>query len=149
MPPLATRLHPPFLHFPIASWTAGTGLDLALAAGLGLPGPDGHALAHGLLWAGVLSALPTAAAGLVDFARLPRSVQDSRFLKRHMLAMSVAFLLYFAAAAWRLEAGAFAAPAAPAMLLLEAAGLAALVAGGHWGGRVVFDELPRADPPGP
>lgn len=142
---LGVRLHPPFLHFPIAFWVTGTALDAAGSlAGLSLPGIDGHAAAHLLLWGGVIAALPTVAAGLADFARLPRTVQDGRPLKLHMLAMSGAFLLFLTAAVWRVKAGAFAAEPPLAALLLQAVGVAALIAGGHLGGRVAFQEIPRA-----
>jgi uncharacterized membrane protein len=140
-----TRLHPPFLHFPIAFWVSGAALDLARsAAGLSLPGADAFAVAHLLLWAGIVAAVPTVAAGLVDFARLPRTIQDGRPLKVHVLAMGTAFLVFLVAAVWRVKAGPFAAEPPLPVLLLEAAGVAALVVGGHYGGRVAFQEIPRA-----
>ncbi|HEX7061806.1 MAG TPA: DUF2231 domain-containing protein [Woeseiaceae bacterium] len=139
----STRLHPPFLHFPIAFWVTGTALDVAQTTlGLSLPGIEGFALPHWLLWGGVIAALPTVAAGLADFASLPRAVQDSRALKRHMLCMSTAFTLFLVAAVWRVKAGAFAAPPPLMLLSLEILGVVALLVGGHAGGRVVFEELP-------
>lgn len=145
MSELPARIHPPFLHFPIAFWISGTALDLFQSAtGLSVPGGEGFWLAHLLLWSGVAAALPTIAAGLVDYARLPRSIQDSPSLKLHVLAMSTAFMLFLAAAVWRAKAAGFADGPTAAMLLLELLGAAALFAGGHAGGRVVFDELPRA-----
>jgi len=147
---LGARLHPPFLHFPIAFWTAGTALDvLQRATGWSLPGVDGYAAGHGLLWGGVLAALATVGAGLFDFARLPRAVQDGRALKWHMLAMSSAFTAFLVAGIWRAKTGAFAAPPAFGPLLLEVLGAAALVVGGHFGGRVVFHDIPRALGGGP
>jgi len=139
------RLHPPFLHFPLAFWVTGTALDVGQRAfGLSLPGIEGFALAHWLLWGGVVAALPTVAAGLADFARLPAAVQESRSLKRHILCMSGAFTVFLVAAVWRVKAGAFAAPPPLMLLALEIAGVAGLVVGGHAGGRVVFEELPGA-----
>lgn len=142
---MGTRLHPPLLHFPIAFWVTGTVLDLVQrAAGLSLPGIEGFALPHGLLWGGVIAALPTVAAGLADFASLPGGVQDSRPLKLHMLCMSSAFTLFLVAALWRVKAGAFVAPPPLGVLGIEILGVVALFIGGHAGGRVVFEEIPRA-----
>lgn len=142
MSELSARIHPPFLHFPIAFWVSGTGLDLVQSAtGLSVPGADGFWLAHLLLWSGVVAALPAIAAGLIDYARLPRAIQDGRSLKLHMLAMSTAFMLFLMAALWRVKAAGFADEPAGAMLLIELLGATALFAGGHAGGRVVFDEL--------
>lgn len=106
-----------------------------------MPGTDGFWLAHLLLWSGVVTSLPTIAAGLIDYARLPRVIRDGRSLKLHMLAMSTAFTLFLAVALWRVKAAGFAAEPTGAMLLLELLGAAALFIGGHAGGRVVFDEL--------
>lgn len=151
MPELSSRFHPPFLHFPIAFWITGTALDLVLAVtGLTLPGADGFWLPHLLLWAGVVAALPTVATGLIDYARLPRAIQDGRLLKLHMLCMSTAFMVFLGAVVWRVKSGGFAADPATAMLVLEILGAAALVVGGHAGGRVVFGELAQSgDAPPP
>ena len=139
------RLHPLFVHFPIAFYMSAVALDLGLVAELlpAMPGIDGAALAHGLLWAGVVTTLPTVAAGLVDYARLPKNVQDDRTLQRHILCMATAFVLFLAAAIWRAKSGGFGEAPAAGVILLEAAGAAALVVGGHLAGRAVFDVLPR------
>ena len=110
MSDLPYRLHPLFVHFPIAFYTTAVALDLALWAGFlpAMPGIDGNALAHGLLWAGVITTLPTVAAGLLDYARLPNDVQVNRTLQRHILCMASAFVLFLVAALWRAKTGAFA-----------------------------------------
>ena len=139
------RLHPLFVHFPIAFYMSAVALDLGLVAGVvpALPGIDGDALAHGLLWAGVVTTLPTVAAGLLDYARLPRDLQDDGTLQRHILSMGSAFLLFLVAATWRAKTGAFGDPAAVPVILLELAGALGLAVGGHLAARVVFDVLPR------
>jgi uncharacterized membrane protein len=139
------RLHPLFVHFPIAFYMTAVALDLVLMAGRlpAIPGIDGDALAHGLLWAGVVTTLPTVAAGLLDYARLPRALQDDGRLQRHILSMGSAFLLFLVAAIWRAKTGAFGDPAAVPVVLLELAGAVGLVIGGHLAARVVFEVLPR------
>ena len=139
------RLHPLFVHFPIAFYMTAVALDLGLMAGLlpPIPGIDGHALAHGLLWAGVVTTLPTVAAGLLDYARLPRDLQGDSTLQRHILSMGSAFLLFLVAAIWRAKTGAFGEAAAVPVVLLELAGAVGLVIGGHLAARAVFEVLPR------
>ena len=139
------RLHPLFVHFPIAFYMSAAALDLGLMAGLvpAVSATDGFALAHGLLWAGIATTLPTVAAGLLDYARLPKDVQDDRTLQRHILCMSSAFVLFLTAAIWRAKTAGFVEAPAASVILLETAGAVALVVGGHLAGRAVFDVLPR------
>ncbi len=145
MSELPYRLHPLFVHFPIAFYTTAVVLDLALWAGVlpAMPGVDGTALAHGLLWAGVVTTLPTVAAGLFDYVRLPNDAQNNNTVQRHILWMGSAFVLFLIAAAWRAKTGGFGdAPAVP-VILVEVAGVVALALGGHLAARAVFEVLPR------
>lgn len=145
MPDVPYRLHPLFVHFPIAFYMTGVVLDLGAWAGLlpTIPGIDGNALAHGLLWAGVVTTLPTVAAGLLDYARLPNDVQGNSTLQRHILCMGLAFVVFLVAAIWRAKTGAFGGSPAVPIILLEIAGALALIVGGHLAGRAVFEVLPR------
>ncbi len=137
-------LHPPFTHFPIAFWISAVVLDLLLSAEWlsAIPGIDGFALPHLLLWSGVAMALPAVAAGLIDYAKLPSSIQGSRVLQRHVLSMASAFVLFLCAAIWRVKSGAFAAEPAIGIVVLELVAAIALVVGGYLASRVVFELLP-------
>lgn len=151
MPEVPYRLHPLFVHFPIAFFISAVLLDLGLWAGLlpEIPGIDGNALAHGLLWAGVATTLPTVAAGLIDYARLPGSVQNSRTLQLHIVCMGSAFALFLVAGLWRAKAGPFGDAPPALVIILEVAGALGLIVGGHLAGRAVFEVLPLglSEPP--
>lgn len=137
-------LHPAFVHFPIAFWISGVLLDLMQRSALlpAVPGIDGFLLPHLLLWAGLVTALPAVTAGLIDYAKLPSSIQGSRPLQLHMLCMGAAFVLFLCAGIWRVKSGEFAAAPPVAAVLLELIGAIALVAGGYLASRVVFEILP-------
>jgi uncharacterized membrane protein len=133
-------LHPPFIHFPIAFWISAVLLDLLLSAELlaAIPGVQGFALPHLLVWAGIAMALPAVTAGLFDYAKLPSSIQSSQALKGHMLSMASAFVLFLGSAIWRVKSGAFAAEPAIGIVVLELLGAIALVIGGYMASQVVF-----------
>jgi hypothetical protein len=98
-----------------------------------LPGIDPAALSSVLLWAGNAFALPTVITGLVDYAGLPSAIQDGSTLKRHMMWMGSAWMLFLVAAL---------AAASEWALAAELAGAVCLVAGGLAAAKVVFEELP-------
>ncbi|HWM27521.1 MAG TPA: DUF2231 domain-containing protein [Woeseiaceae bacterium] len=143
-------LHPALVHFPIAFWTSAVLLDLSLWSALlpGIPGIEGFVLPHLMLWAGLAAALPAVTLGLIDYARLPSRIQDSGPMRLHMMSMGTAWLVFLAAALWRVKAGNFADPPNFWILLLETLGAACLVVGGTAAARIVFDLLPRQSRPG-
>ena len=131
--------HPLLVHFPIAFWTAAVLLDSAAllhlppdSAAAALPGVEPAALSFLLLWLGVAFGVPAMALGFVAA------------LNWHATAMTCAWAVFLGAALLRRSA----APASPAALLVELAGLACLVAGGVLAAAVVFDGWPRSAEPG-
>ena len=143
--------HPLLVHFPIAFWTAAVLLDSAAllhlppdSAAAALPGVEPAALSFLLLWLGVAFGVPAMALGFVDFLRLPTALQKRAALNWHATAMTFAWAVFLGAALLRRSA----APASPAALLVELAGLACLVAGGVLAAAVVFDGWPRSAEPG-
>ena len=137
-------LHPALVHFPIAFWISAVLLDLSLWSALvpGIPGIEGFVLPHLMVWAGLAAALPAVTFGLIDYGRLPSQVQDSGPMRLHMMSMGVAWLIFLAAALWRVKAGGFADPPTLWILLLETLGAACLIVGGTAAARIVFDLLP-------
>lgn len=137
--------HPAIVHFPIACWVLATLFDLAAGLALHtsfvpLPGSDFAAL---LLWSGLVSAIPAIFAGLVDYARLDRFVQDSPELTSHMMWMSFAFVLFLGAALWRLRANHLEPPILYYITALEVAGTICLIRGGRLASTIVFEKLQR------
>ncbi|HET7609790.1 MAG TPA: hypothetical protein VFL84_14005, partial [Gammaproteobacteria bacterium] len=82
--------------------------------------------------------------GLLDFASLPRAVQDTRELTSHILCMAVAFIFFLGAALLRTRSGSFATPAVWYVVAIESVGSLFLVYGGHLASIVVFERLRTA-----
>ena len=143
---LRRRWHPALVHFPIACWVLATLIDLSLLLpwGLELKSVAWSSVSAGLLWTGVLFAIPTMLAGFLDFASLPRAVQDSRELTSHILWMGVAFICFLVAAILRIRSGSFETPAVWYVVAVESAGSILLVYGGHLASIVVFERLRTA-----
>jgi uncharacterized membrane protein len=137
-------LHPALVHFPIAFWISAVLLDLVQWSALlpGIPGIEGFLLPHLLVWAGLAAAIPAITLGLVDYARLPSRIQDSRPMQLHMICMGTAWLLFLGAGLWRIETGSFADPPNVAIIVLEILGATVLVVGGAAAARIVFELLP-------
>ncbi len=125
-------LHPALVHFPVACWSLAVAAD---AVGLWL-GEAAWRWSGGLLVAGCALALPAMLAGLLELRQVPEGVA-LRDAYAHMGAMLLAFVLFAARLLLRLEHGQLLPPDTPA-LLLDAAGFAALVTGGWFGGRLVY-----------
>jgi uncharacterized membrane protein len=137
-------LHPALVHFPIAFWISAVLLDLVQWSALlpGIPGIEGFLLPHLLVWAGLAAAIPAITLGLIDYARLPSRIQDSRSMQLHMICMGTAWLLFLGAGLWRIETGGFADPPNVAIIVLEILGAIVLVVGGVAAARIVFELLP-------
>ena len=97
-----------------------------------------------LLWIGVAFAIPAMLAGLLDFASLPRAVQDSRELTSHILCMAVAFICFLGVALLRTRSSSFGAPAVWYVVAIESIGAMFLVYGGHLASIIVFERLRTA-----
>lgn len=133
------------MHFPIAFWMSAVVLDLVQWSALlpRIPGVEGFVLPHLMVWMGLAAAIPAIALGLIDYARLPQAIQNSRPMQLHMICMGTAWLLFLAAGLWRIETGNFADPPNVAVILLEILGAICLIVGGAAAARVVFELLPR------
>jgi uncharacterized membrane protein len=126
-------LHPMLVHFPVALWT------LAVAADAG-----GVITRHETPWSvsfacqalGLLAALPAMAAGVLDFASVPRGHPARDTAIAHLMAMGTAWLSFLASAALRGLPGQEAPPAAA--ILAGIAGFLAMAVGGWLGGRLVY-----------
>ncbi len=140
---LRRRWHPALVHFPIACWMLATLIDLSLFLpwGVELETVAWSGVSIGLLWTGVSFAIPTMLAGLLDFASLPRAVQDSRELTSHILWMGVAFICFLGAAMLRMRSSSFETPAVWYAVAVESVGSMLLLYGGHLASIVVFERL--------
>ena len=135
--------HPALVHFPIACWILATLVDLVekFKAIPPIENLQWAGVTQLLLWAGVLLAVPAMIAVLRDYLRLPDELQASRELSRHILLMGTAWLLFLASAVWRTRSGEFGSAPSAEMALLELAGCACLIAGGHYAGVIVFERM--------
>lgn len=134
------------VHFPIAAWTFAAALDALLLTpvNIAVPGIEIAALSHSLLWTGSALALPTIAAGVLDFSRLPAPVRRGTTLAHHILWMGSAWTIFLLAGIFRARSDLFASPAAWPVVFAELAGLVCLIFGGRAAARVVFGELVAA-----
>lgn len=125
-------LHPALVHFPIACWSLAVLSDFM---GLWF-GEAAWQWSAGLLAAGCTVALPAMLAGLMELPRVPEGLA-MRDTYLHMSIMLFAFALFTARLVLRLD---HLQPLPPdtVALLIDAAGFAALAAGGWLGGRLVY-----------
>lgn len=126
-------VHPALIPFPFAFLTGGFAFDLV---GRVLAWPAWWETGHHLVLAGLAMAVVAAIPGFIDYARTvpPQSSAHGR-ATRHMLLVLGAVTAFVVAAL--LRAGA-AAPPTLAVLVVEGAGVALLMAGGSLGGELVY-----------
>jgi nitrite reductase/ring-hydroxylating ferredoxin subunit/uncharacterized membrane protein len=123
---LGHPLHPLLTDLPIGSWTSALMLDW-------VGGPESRTGARRLVAAGILAALPTAAAGFSEWADTEVSSATVRRMGVVHATANVAALGFFTASYLARRRGR-----GGRVLALTGAG--ALVAGGHLGGHLSFVE---------
>ncbi|HEX3623358.1 MAG TPA: DUF2231 domain-containing protein [Acidimicrobiales bacterium] len=116
-------LHPMLTDLPIGFWTSAFTLDL-------VGGKRSHKAAERLIGLGILSALPTAAAGLSDWS--DTIGEDRRLGTAHALGNTAALVLY--TLSWRARHRGRRGRG----VLLGFLGAGAATAGGYLGGHLVF-----------
>jgi uncharacterized membrane protein len=127
-------LHPALTDLPIGFWTSAFVLDL-------IPSRRTARTATAMVGLGVASAVPTAAAGLVDWVQMPP--EKRRVGVVHLAANATATALYAASFLSRIRGRRFRGMA------LGMAGAALATAGGALGGHLAFGEsapVDEADP---
>jgi nitrite reductase/ring-hydroxylating ferredoxin subunit/uncharacterized membrane protein len=123
---LGHPLHPLLTDLPIGSWTSALMLDW-------IGGPESRTAARRLTAAGILAALPTAAAGYSDWADTEVSSPTVRRTGLVHAAANVTALGFFTASYLARRRG-------DGGRGLALTGLGALVAGGHLGGHLAYVE---------
>lgn len=132
-------LHPVLVHFPVAAWTAATGLLLLDHTGLV---QDTTVLARHINAFGLVAGALAILAGLMELPVLPDHGTTRDAVAKHMLLACSAWFTY--GVVWVLQMKSL-EPAATAASL---AGFLLLTAAGHAGARVVYHHgFPR--PPDP
>jgi uncharacterized membrane protein len=123
-------LHPALAHFPVAFWSASVATDAAaLLTGDGAWWSWSH---HALVAGLVMAALALlAGAGEAFFRRIPR--EANRTLVLHISSMLTAFACFLASLALRKQM-----PPSNLAVAFSGLGLAALLAGGWFGGSLVY-----------
>jgi uncharacterized membrane protein len=128
------EVHPALNHLPIAFLLGGVALDL-YAWGRGRP--DLARTATGLLVAGVLTGVLTAAAGLLAFFTVPGHTEEAHRLMYWHLGVQAAALVLFAWPAWERWRDR-AAPPGPAARLVACLAAVLLLIGSAIGGYIVY-----------
>jgi uncharacterized membrane protein len=128
-------LHPPFTDATIGMFTLAAGLGIIGFAGL-IEEPAGKAMWLALI-GGLITSLPTAATGFVDWVTITWGTPRWRAATLHLSAMLLAVTL-FALAAWQQYVGYRHGQVTAPGLWLTVAGFVILTVGGWLGGSVVF-----------
>ena len=127
-------LHPPFTHYPIALWTLGFVFDL-------LSLWEGNSMVRAAYYniaAGTLIAVLAAAAGTLDYNKIPQGDPAKRMGMVHAVVM-LGIVILFCFDTW-LHHFAKAGHTAPVInVVVTGLGLCALVVGAYLGHKMVFD----------
>jgi len=128
-------LHPPLAAVPIGAYTAAIIAAIVHVAGTG--NPDMARTAGFLIQVALISTLPVAITGLIDWLLLPRGTPTWKLSRAHLIVVAVATVLF--RVAWGLNDHALhkgAIPTTNFALMLIAYGV--LAVGGWLGGKIVF-----------
>ena len=128
-------LHPPFTDAVIGMFTLASGLAIIGYAGA-IKAPASHGMWLALI-GGLIVALPAALTGFADWITITWGSARWRAATIHLSAMLSAVVL-FALAAWQQHDGYRHGNVTGAGLVLTLAGFVVLMAGGWFGGSVVF-----------
>lgn len=134
--PYGHPFHPMLVTVPIGAWVVSLLFDLASRL-VGHPG----FLAAGSEWLigiGVLGAAAAAATGFLDLAVIPPGTWVFRTACTHMTINLVLIFVYAGSFLWRHRTFTPGAPVSPAMVMLSAACVAALLASGYLGGKLTY-----------
>ena len=126
-------LHPMLVHFPLACWSLASIGDLAS----GRYGEPAWHLAATLMAIGVVMAVPTIVAGIIELIQVPDEGAAMRDAYLHMGVMMLAFALYTASLMMRIDDRHFVAPG-QAAVVVSVGGFITLMIGGWLGGRLVY-----------
>ncbi|WP_236994034.1 DUF2231 domain-containing protein [Methylomicrobium sp. RS1] len=130
------NIHPMLVHFPIAFLSAFFLLDLA---GSLFRKPVWRAVASWLLYLGALTAIFTAAAGLIAANSVAHGGDVHGIMDRHEHFMLTVLILSLLLSAWRaLQGGAIEGAANTLFLILAAVMAGVLVLGADLGGLMVY-----------
>jgi uncharacterized membrane protein len=130
--------HPLFVHFPLALLTGGVAVEVA---GWLARRPSWRRVALGLLTAGVITAVPTVATGLLAYGRVDHSAAAHALMTTHRNLMLVAVGLFAVAVVWRWRLGdrPLRRPWGGLYALLVAAATGVLLLGSERGADLVLD----------
>lgn len=134
---LGHPVHPALVHLPVGLWTVACAVDIAVRAGIHVPG--GGELALYCVGLGLLAAVGSVPTGLADWWSIKKGKPAWKLGLIHMglnLAATAAWAVNFAQRLW-LGQGE---PIGPAVLGTSIAGTVLLFAGAYVGTLLVFDQ---------
>lgn len=137
---LGHRPHPPLTDFPIVLLTLAWVMEIAHRV---VPGKIPGDWSEWLLALGLLTALPTAATGFWDYICLPPGHRAQTTAMRHLVLVATSLAAF--GVSWILHSTE---GASAYTLLLGTAGESLLLAGGWYGGELVFRHHVGVEPGG-
>ncbi len=141
---LGEPVHPPLVHVPLAVMLT---LPLWDALGVFQTDPMWWAIAFWTLALGLAVSLLAAAAGFLDYVRIPEGHAALPIATRHLVAMLAGVSVFVVRLVLQGHAGA---PENGGMLLAISVAGALVIAGGGWlGGQLVYRHGIGVDTPGP